>query len=213
MDKTLALQAELRERIGSKAASAVRKQGRIPCIVYGHKEEPVAISVNAHDFLEGIHHGHRLVDITINGTTEKMLVKELQFDHLGRDIVHVDLMRVDVTEMITVDVPVEIKGIAKGTSEGGVVESNTDHLEIECLAINIPEKITVIIKDLGVGETIKAGDIKLPEGVKLVSSPEMAVVSCRIVAEAKTTEQLEAEAPAAPEVITEKAPKGEEEAE
>ncbi|HQG48654.1 MAG TPA: hypothetical protein PK373_06155, partial [Sedimentisphaerales bacterium] len=102
MDKTLALQAELRERIGSKAASAVRKQGRIPCIVYGHKEEPVAISVNAHDFLEGIHHGHRLVDITINGTTEKMLVKELQFDHLGRDIVHVDLMRVDVTEMITV---------------------------------------------------------------------------------------------------------------
>ncbi|HOV77224.1 MAG TPA: 50S ribosomal protein L25, partial [Sedimentisphaerales bacterium] len=147
MDKTLALQAELRERIGSKAASAVRKQGRIPCIVYGHKEEPVAISVNAHDFLEGIHHGHRLVDITINGTTEKMLVKELQFDHLGRDIVHVDLMRVDVTEMITVDVPVEIKGIAKGTSEGGVVESNTDHLEIECLAINIPEKITVIIKD------------------------------------------------------------------
>jgi len=213
MDKTLALQAELRERIGSKAASAVRKQGRIPCIVYGHKEEPVAISVNAHDFLEGIHHGHRLVDITINGTTEKMLVKELQFDHLGRDIVHVDLMRVDVTEMITVDVPVEIKGIAKGTSEGGVVESNTDHLEIECLAINIPEKITVIIKDLGVGETIKAGDIKLPEGVKLVSSPEMAVVSCRIVAEAKTTEQLEAEAPAAPEVITKKAPKGEEEAE
>lgn len=213
MDKTLALQAELRERIGSKAASAVRKQGRIPCIVYGHKQEPVAISVNAHDFLEGIHHGHRLVDITINGTTEKMLVKELQFDHLGRDIVHVDLMRVDVTEMITVDVPVEIKGIAKGTSEGGVIEANTDHLEVECLAINIPEKITVIIKDLGVGETIKAGDIKLPDGVKLVSSPETAVVSCRIVAEAKTTEQLEAEAPAAPEVITEKAPKGEEEAE
>jgi len=213
MDKTLALQAELRERIGSKAASAVRKQGRIPCIVYGHKQEPVAISVNAHDFLEGIHHGHRLVDITINGTTEKMLVKELQFDHLGRNIVHVDLMRVDVTEMITVDVPVEIKGIAKGTSEGGVVEANTDHLEVECLAVNIPEKITVIIKDLGVGETIKAGDIKLPDGVKLVSSPETAVVSCRIVAEAKTTEQLEAEAPAAPEVITEKAPKGEEEAE
>ncbi|HSW01287.1 MAG TPA: 50S ribosomal protein L25 [Sedimentisphaerales bacterium] len=213
MDKTLALQAELRERIGSKAASAVRKQGRIPCIVYGHKEEPVAITVNAHDFLEGIHHGHRLMDITINGATGKMLIKELQFDHLGRDVVHVDLMRVDVTEMITVDVPVELKGIAKGASEGGIVESNADHIEIECLAINIPEKITVVIKDLGVGETIKAGDIKLPDGVKLVSSPDIAVVSCRVVAEAKTTEQLEAESPAAPEVITEKTPKGEEGAE
>jgi len=213
MDKTLALQAELRERIGSKAASAVRKKGRIPCIVYGHKEEPVAISVDAHDFLEGVHHGHRLMDVIINGATEKMLIKSLQFDYLGRDVVHVDLMRVDVTEMIKVDVPVELKGVAKGASEGGVVESNTDHLEIECLAINIPEKIVVVIKDLGVGESIKAGDLKLPDGVKLVSLPDTAVVSCRIVAEAKTTEQVEAEAPAAPEVITEKAPKADEGAE
>lgn len=213
MDKTVALQAELRERIGSKAATAVRKKGRIPCIVYGHKEQPVAISVNAHDFLEGVHHGHRLMDIIINGATEKMLIKSLQFDHLGRDVVHVDLMRVDVTEMIKVDVPVELKGVAKGASEGGVVESNTDHIEVECLAINIPEKIVVVIKDLGVGESIKAGDLKLPDGVKLVSLPDTAVVSCRVVAEAKTTEQIEAEAPAVPEVITEKAPKAEEGAE
>jgi len=210
MDKTLALEAELRERIGSKAATAVRKQGRIPCIVYGHKKDPVAITVNAHDFLEGIHHGHRLMDITIGGDTQKMLIKDLQFDHLGRNVIHVDLMRVDVTEMITVDVAVEIKGVAKGVSDGGVVESHTDHLEVECLAISIPDKIPVVIKDLGVGESIKAGDIKLPDGVKLVSSPETIVVSCHVVAEAKTTEQLEAEAPAAPEVITEKAPKGEE---
>jgi large subunit ribosomal protein L25 len=213
MDKTLALQAELRERIGSKAAAAARKQGRIPCVVYGHKEEPVAITVNAHDFLEGIHHGHRLMDITINGATEKMLIKELQFDHLGRDVVHVDLMRVDVTEMIKVSVPVELKGIAKGVADGGVVESNTDHLEIECLAINIPEKVVVVIKDLGVGESIKAGDVKLPEGVKLMSLPDIALVTCRVVAEAKTTEQIEGEAPAAPEVIRAREPKAEEGAE
>jgi large subunit ribosomal protein L25 len=213
MDKTLVLQAELRERIGSKASAAVRKRGRIPCIVYGHKQEPVAISVDAHDFLEGVHHGHRLMDITVNGATEKMLIKELQYDHLGRDVVHVDLIRVDVTEMIEVSVPVELKGVAKGVADGGIVESNTDHLDIECLAINIPESIVVSIKDLGVGESIKAADVKLPEGVKLVSSPETIVASCRVMAEAKTTEQLEAETPVAPEVITEKAPKGEEGAE
>jgi large subunit ribosomal protein L25 len=153
------------------------------------------------------------MDITINGDTQKMLIKDLQFDYLGRDVVHVDLMRVEVTEMITVDVAIEIKGVAKGIADGGVVESHTDHIEIECLAINIPEKITVLIKDLGVGESIKAGDVKLPDGVNLASSPETIVVSCHVVAEAKTTEQLEAEAPAAPEVITEKAPKGEEGAE
>ncbi len=209
MDKSLALQAEVRERIGTKAASAVRKQGRIPCVVYGHKKDPVAITVNAHDFLEGVHHGHRLMDVIIDGATEKMLIKELQFDHLGRNVVHVDLMRVDVTEMIEVSVSVELKGVAKGVAEGGVIESNTDHIEVECLAINIPEKITVSIKDLGVGESIKAGDLKLPDGVKLISLPDTAVVTCRVLAEAKTTEQVEAEAPAAPEVITEKAPKEE----
>lgn len=213
MDKTLALQAELRERIGSKAAAADRKRGRIPCIVYGHKEQPVAISLDAHDFLLGVHHGHRLLDVTVNGATEKMLIKELQFDHLGRNVVHVDLIRVDVTEMLKVSVPIELKGVAKGVHDGGVVESNTDHLDIECLAINIPGSIVVLIKDLGVGESIRAGDIKLPEGVKLVTAPETPVVNCRVVAEVKTTEQLEAETPVAPEVITEKAPKGEEGAE
>jgi large subunit ribosomal protein L25 len=204
MEQTLALQAELRERIGSKAAAAMRKRGRIPGIVYGHKKEPVAISLDAHDFVEGIHHGHRLMDITIDGATEKMLIKDLQYDYLGRDIVHVDLMRVDVTEMIEVTVPVELKGTAKGTHEGGIVESHTDHLEVECLAIKIPESIVVSVKDLGVGESIKAGDVALPEGVKLVTPPEIVVVSCRVVAAAKTTEEIEAEMPAAPEVIRER---------
>ncbi len=204
MDKTLALQAELRERIGSKAAAAVRKQGRIPCIVYGHKEDPVAITLDGHDFVEGVHHGHRLMDITINGATEKMLIKELQYDYLGRNIVHVDLMRVDVTEMIEVTVPVELKGTAKGIQEGGIVESHADQLEIECLAIQIPESIVVSIKDLDVDQSIKAGDVKLPEGVKLITPPETLVVSCHVVAEVKTTEQLEAEAPTVPEVIRER---------
>jgi large subunit ribosomal protein L25 len=213
MNKTLTLQAELRDRIGSKGSAAVRKRGRIPGIVYGHKKDPVAISLDSHDFVEGVKHGHRLIDVTINGDTQKMLIKALQHDHLGRDIVHVDLMRIDVTERIKVNVPVELKGVAKGTHDGGVVESNASQIEVECLAIEIPASIVISIKDLGVGESIKAGDIKLPDGVKLVSSPETYVVSCRIVAEAKTTEQLEAEAPAAPEVITEREPKAEEEAE
>ena len=210
MDKTLTLQAELRDRIGSKGAAAVRKRGRIPGIVYGHKKDPVAISLDAHDFVEGVKHGLRLIDVTIDGDTQKMLIKALQHDHLGRTIVHVDLMRIDVTERIEVEVPVELKGVAKGTHDGGVVESHIDHLDVECLAIEIPASIVVSIKELGVGESIKAGDIKLPDGVKLVTPAESYVVSCRIVAEAKTTEQLEAEAPAAPEVITEREPKAEE---
>ena len=203
MEKMLLLKAEVREHTGSKAVRKIRQKGRIPAIVYGHKQEPVAISLDAHDFVEGLHHGHRLMDIQVGRKKQKMIVKELQYDYLGKNIIHADLMRVDVTESIHVTVPIELKGTAAGSHEGGIVEGHADHLEIECRATDIPETIVISVKELHVGEALHAGDIELPSGVKLVSSPEMLLVTCHLVAAAKTTEEVEEEMPAAPEVITE----------
>jgi len=205
MAKTLVLEAMIREQTGSKAAVRLRKKGRIPAIIYGHKKQPLAISLDAHDFTEGLHHGHRLMDIKVGKSTEKMIVKDIQYDHLGRNLIHVDLMRVNIAEKIKVTVPVELKGTAtaKGTHEGGIIEGHADHLEVECRATDIPEVIVVSVKDVGVSDALHAKDIKLPDGVKLVSSPDTLLVTCHLVAAAKTTEQLEEEAPLAPEVITE----------
>jgi len=205
MAKTVLLKAEIREQTGSKAVQKVRKRGMIPAIVYGHKQEPVAISLDAHNFIEGLHHGQRLMDVQIGTKKEKMIVKDLQYDYLGKDIIHADLMRVSVTEMIKVTVPIELKGAgaAKGTHEGGIIEEHADHLEIECRATDIPETIAVSVKEIGVGDALHASDIELPDGVELVSSPEMLVVTCHLVAAAKATEQVEEEMPAAPEVISE----------
>ncbi|MDI6450056.1 50S ribosomal protein L25 [Anaerobaca lacustris] len=210
MDKTLSLEAQIRERTGSKAAARVRKQGQIPAVVYGHKQDPVAISLDAHDFAEGLHHGHRVIDVKVGGKTQKMIVKDLQYDHLGRNIVHADLMRVDVTETVRVSVPIELKGTAQGTHESGIVEEHADHVEIECMVTNIPESIVVSIKELGVGQVIHAGDVVLPDGITLASSPDTLLVACHLVAAAKTTEEIEEEAPAAPEVIGEKKEESEE---
>ncbi|MHC4426633.1 MAG: 50S ribosomal protein L25 [Planctomycetota bacterium] len=203
MEKTLLLKAEIREHTGSKAVRKVREQGRIPAIVYGHKKEPAAISLDAHNFVEGLHHGHRLIDVQIGKKKEKMIVKELQYDYLGRDIIHADLMRVDVTETIKVTVPIELKGTAAGTHESGIIEEHVDHLEVECRVIEIPKTIVVSVKEVHVGDAVHAGDIELPSGVKLASSPEMLLVTCHLVAAAKTTEEAEEEMPAAPEVIGE----------
>jgi len=203
MEKTLRLKAEIRQQTGSKAAAKVRKNGQIPAIVYGHKQEPVAISLDAHDFVEELHHGHRLLDVQIDKKPQKVIVKDLQYDHLGKDIIHADLMRVDVTETITVTVPIELKGTAKGTEEGGVIQQHTGHLEVECKVTDIPESIVVSVKDINVGDALHARDIELPDGLKLVSDPQTLMVTCSLVAAAKTTEQLEEEAPAAPEVIGE----------
>ena len=204
MNETLVLEAQVREHTGSRAAALVRKQGRIPAIVYGHKQEPVAISLDGHDFVEGLHHGHRLMDVKVKGKTQKMIVKDLQYDYLGRDIVHIDLMRVDVTETVRVTIPIELKGTAQGTHEGGIVEEHADRLEVECMVTNMPEVISVPVKEVGVGDVLHAGDITLPEGVTLVSPPETILVTCHLVAAAKTTEELEEEVPTAPEVIGEK---------
>jgi large subunit ribosomal protein L25 len=203
MEKKLLLKAEIRERAGTKDSVRIRKQGRIPAVVYGHKEEPLSITLDAHDFTEGIHHGSRIMDIQIGRKKGTMMVKELQYDHLGRDIIHADLMRVNVTETVKVTVPIELKGTAKGTHEGGIIEEHVDHIEIECRVTDIPENVAVSVKDIGVGDNIHAGDIDLPEGIKLVSSPETLIVTCSLVAAAKTTEELELEVPTAPEVIGE----------
>jgi large subunit ribosomal protein L25 len=203
MKKTLLLKGEIREQTGSKTVRKIRKQGRIPAIVYGHKEEPAAISLDAHNFVEGLRHGHRLIDVQIDKKKEKTIIKELQYDHLGKNIIHVDLMRVDVGEMVKVTVPVELKGTAAGTHEGGIIEQQTGRLEIECLVTDIPEKIVVSVKDVHVGGTLHAGDIELPDGISLVSSRDTLLVTCHLVTAAKTTEEVEEEMPSAPEVIGE----------
>jgi large subunit ribosomal protein L25 len=211
MEKALCLKAEIREERGKKSAAKLRRTGRIPAVIYGHKEETVAVTLDKHNFVEGLHHGHRLMEMQIGKKKETVFVKDLQYDHLGKDIVHADLVRVDVTETIKVMVPIELKGTAKGTHEGGIIEEHAAHLEVECKAGGVPEAIIVGIKEMDIGDAIHAGDVELPEGVKLVSEPSTVLVTCSLVAAAKSTEELEAEAPVAPEVIGEA--KEEEEAE
>lgn len=203
MAKALLLKAEIREQTGTKAVQKVRLQGKIPAIVYGHKEQPMAISLDEHNFVEGLHHGHRLMDIQIGKKKQKAIVKALQYDYTGKNVIHADLMRVDVSEIIKVTVPIELKGTAQGTHEGGIIEEHADHLEIECKVTEIPETIVVSVKEVHVGDALHAGDIALPDGVKLASSPETLLVTCHLVAAAKTTEEVEEETPAAPEVIGE----------
>ncbi len=203
MEKTVQLKAEIRQQTGSSTSAKLRKQGRLPAIIYGHKQEPVAITLDAHDFVEQLHHGQRLMDVRIDKKSQKVIVKDLQYDYFGKDVIHADLMRVDITERITVTVPIVIKGTAKGAEEGGVITQHKDHLEVECQVTDIPESIVVSVKDMKVGDTIHANDIQLPAELKLLSDPAMLMVSCSLVTEVKTTEEVEAVTPVVPEVIGE----------
>jgi large subunit ribosomal protein L25 len=209
--EALALKAQIREKSGSKNAATLRQQGMIPAIVYGHKENPVSIAISERDFLARLQQGSRLFDIELASKKEKLLIKEVQYDHLGKDILHADFMRVDLTEKVRISVPIEIKGTAKGAADGGIVDQHLAQLEVECVVTSIPDSIAISIKELGVGDSVHAGDIKLPEGVMLVTDPTAIVLACHLVAEVKTAEEAELEAPTAPEVISkEKKEEGEE---
>ncbi len=209
MPETVALKVEVRQEVGSKHAARLRREGRLPAIVYGHGQKPVAVSLHLYNFAEMLHHGHRLFDVKMDKRSETLLVKDLQYDHLGKDIIHADLVRVNLAETVKVTVPTELRGTAKGTHEGGIVDEHLDHLEIECRVSDIPKVIPVYVKALNVGDSIHAGDIDLPEGAKLVTDAEALVLMCHPVAAAKSSEELEEELQVAPEVITEKAEEAE----
>ena len=207
MSDRIVLKAEVREAAGTKQSKKLRKQGQMPVIIYGHKKETVSLAVNSHDFTEVLHHGSRIFDVDVKGKTETLLIKELQYDHLGKSVIHADLVRVDMQETVKVAVILELKGTAAGTHEGGIIDEHLDRIEIECKASDIPESILVSIKEIEVGDSIHAGDIELPSGVKLVTPADALIITCHLVAAAKAEEEEEAEvaeAPEGPEVITEK---------
>lgn len=210
----LILKAETRNVRGKKNAAKLREKGQIPAIVYGHKQEPQAIALDVHDFTESVHHGKRLLDVEMDGKKEKLLLKELQYDHLGRKIIHADLIRVDLSEKVKVMVPLAFKGTPVGASEGGILEEHLASIEVECTVTEIPETIDVSVKALKIDDSIFVKDVVLPEGVKMVSSPELLVIACHKPLEVLPVEEVVvgAEEPTSPEVITERKPKeGEEE--
>ena len=208
MAETIVLKAKVRDGVGSKHARKLREQGMLPAIIYGHKQQPQAASLDLHDFTEALHHGHRLLNVQLGRKKETLLVKDLQYDHLGKYVIHVDLVRVDLAETIKVTVPIEQRGVSKGSHESGMIDEHLDHIEIECKVSDIPEVIPILVKEIGVGDSVYARDVILPEGAKLVTDPGALILHCHLITKVKTTEELEEEMPTAPEVITEKDQEG-----
>ncbi len=204
MEDTLKLKAEKRENSGTKVSQRLRSQGKLPIVLYGHKQQTFPLAVDMHDFVEGVHHGHRLMELEVDGKNETTMIKDIQYDYLGRDIIHADMIRVNITERVTVSVALDLKGEPKGAQEGGILEEHADGLEVECRVSDIPETIEVSVDDMEIGDALYARDVKLPEGIDLASDEDTLIVICRTV-EVEEPEEAEAlegeEEPSAPEVI------------
>jgi large subunit ribosomal protein L25 len=177
MAESLILDTQPRMKRGSRAARKLRKEGRIPAVIYGHKEATVAVTLSGDDLGKAIRHGTRVVDLKESGKLEKALIREVQWDHLGKDVLHVDFTRVSADERIRVNVPVELRGIAPGVTGGtGVIDQPIHSLSVECLAISIPESIRVTVNELQLGMAIHVRDLVMPPGVVAMNDPDAIVV-------------------------------------
>ena len=178
----------------------LRKSGFIPGILYGHGEDNIALSIDARDVNTMIRHGSHIVELT-GDLKESALVKAVQWDALGSDVMHLDLTRVDASESVEVQLSVELKGVAPGTKQGGIVKHLMHDISIRCPANQMPDRLELSINGLELEQSLTAGDIALPDAVELVGDESEIVVTC--VAQAVVEEEPEevAEEAAEPEVI------------
>ena len=197
------LQVEPRKDVGSRSSQKLRASGMLPAVLYGHKEEAVSLAVSTKEMRKAL--SNRVKVVKLSGAADgQALVQDVQWDTFHRDLLHIDLLRVSAGEKVHVTVPVELKGEAVGSRDGGVVEQLMQTVELEAAPANIPEVLHLNIEALELGNTIPASEIlDLPEGAVLLTDASTVIVRC-VKAAGEPSVDAVAEEAGQPEVIGEK---------
>jgi large subunit ribosomal protein L25 len=207
MISDITIEAVARPRLGKSAARQLRREAKVPITLYGgDRPDPRSLTVEKKDLLTIFRSetGHNTIfHLKSNGDTTPVIIKDWQTDPIKGTLLHVDIVRIDMTKVTRVRVPVEVHGEAFGIkTQGGLLDLATHELEVECLPINIPDRLRVEISALKVGEHLSVKNLTLPEGVKVLADPDRVVVSVFAprIEEAPTPTPVAGEA-AEPEVI------------
>ena len=196
------LAAEARTEFGKGAARRIRRENKIPAVLYGHGADPLHITLPGHQTMLAMRHSNALFSIELDGKTELAVAKDVQRTPVNSTIEHIDLLLVKRGEKIAVDVTVNVVGeSAPGTIH--FVEAQT--LSVEALATNLPESVDVSIEGLEAGQHVTAGEVELPKGATLLTDPEAAVVQIAEPRAEAAAEDEEAEEGEAAEETTEAA--------
>jgi large subunit ribosomal protein L25 len=196
------LEVAKRELHGKLNNGRLRRSGKLPAVLYGHGKEPISLTVTVDGMTATLRHGAKVVELK-GAADGQALLQEIQWDTFQQHVLHVDLLRVDAKDRVTIEVALLLRGEAPGEHEGGVVEHLVHHLEIETDPGHIPDSLHVNVNHLHLGGALKIKDIiDMPEGAKVIDDADMVLVQC-----VEPTEALEEEVAegAEPEVIGRKA--------
>src|SRR5713226_8637766 len=217
MAKQVKLKVEPRTATGRSAARRLKARGIVPAVVYGGKEKSQPLQVSSRDISRMLSHAsgeNILVELEIAGqkAPRTALLQEVQHSPVGGDILHIDFHAISMDEMIQAEVPLEPTGTPNGVKNfGGLLEQSLRALALECLPRDLPDRITVDVSELNIGDSIHVREIQLPSGVTSKVQPDLtafSVLAPTVEEEPVVAEAAEAAA-AGPEVITEKKPEGE----
>ena len=202
----IALSGSRREDLGKGGARKARMAGEIPGVLYGHGETPIPVSVGARDFqlaMRTHRGGNPIVNLAVSGGEYTALVRDVQYDPVTHNILHLDFQHISLTETIEVKVAVHLTGLPIGVKDGGgILETILRELEVRCLPTAIPASIDVDVSALNVGDSIHVRDVTV-QGVTILTDADstLATVVPPTVMEEKPVEAVTAEAGAEPEVI------------
>ena len=172
------LSASRRTSFTKGANHLLRRQGKIPAVVYGNLEA-TSVSIEEREFASKFRtvSENMIIDLKIDGVSHDVLIKDYQENvRLGR-IMHIDFYAINKDKLLRSRVPVSTFGSAKGAREGGIVELHIHELDVECKPVNLPAEFVIDIAELEAGHGIHVRDVPLPEGVKILNNPDQAIVS------------------------------------
>ncbi len=183
------IQASTRDRVGSRYSKRLRAAGRLPAVIYGHGSEPLAVHVDEKITIGALKKGLHVINLEIEGKgAETCLVKDLQFGFMGDDVIHMDLARVNLDEVVTVTVSFEFYGAPDAAKRSGVVIVNElNDIQVSCKVRDIPEHIRIDLTTMH-EDTFTAGQLKLPANVTLAGDPHAVIVRVQIVKEEAAAE-------------------------
>jgi large subunit ribosomal protein L25 len=202
MSEALKLAAEARDRAGKGASRAIRREGRVPAVIYGNKQEPLQVHVEAKALVRLLQTGHfmnSIVEVDVAGKTERTLPRDVQFHPVTDRPIHVDFLRIAKDAQITVAVPVRFTDEADctGLRRGGVLNIVRHEVEVTCPADAIPDDLVASLKGFDVGESIHISAFALPAGVKPTIDRDFTVATI-VAPSGLKAEEAEAQAETTP---------------
>jgi large subunit ribosomal protein L25 len=200
------LTIEKREHAGTTSAQAVRKQGKIPGVLYGHGEPmPISIEIKALESLLAYGKSH-VLDATVGGKHDSVLLRAVQRHPVTHKPIHVDFQRVTKGEAVSATLPVVTSGISPAVKDGAVMDLVTRAIDVRGPADKIPENITIDVSTMGVHTHVSAGDVKLPAGFTLLTPADTVLLSIEASRTAQQAEATPAEAAATAAAVPAVAP-------